>query len=173
IADPNGPCAFDYSVEFCGGTHLRNSAHMDKYVILSEEAIAKGIRRIIAVTGSEALKAHKKADQLQKEVAQLCEKVRGEIEKSKENANLVALNKEIYSLNESINQCQVSYWRKDSFRADLEKLRKSILDLDKANKTKLLASSLEEVKEFVKENVDANIVVREFKVGGESKSLNE
>lgn len=173
IADPNGPNAFDYSVEFCGGTHLKNSAHMEKYIILSEEAIAKGIRRIIAVTGVEALKAHKKGDQLEKEVSQLCEKVQSEIDKNRENTNLIVLNKEIFSLNESINQSQISYWRKDKFRADLEKLRKNILDVDKANKTKLLASSLNEVKDFVNQNPDAKIVVREFKVGGESKSLNE
>ena len=29
------------SVEFCGGTHLRNSGHMEHMVISSEEAIAK------------------------------------------------------------------------------------------------------------------------------------
>ncbi|CAF0783313.1 unnamed protein product [Brachionus calyciflorus] len=173
IADPNGPSAFDYSVEFCGGTHLKNSVHMEKYVILSEEAIAKGIRRIIAVTGSEAVKAHKKADQLEREVEDLSQKVLGEIEKDKENVNLVSLNKEIYSLNEAINQSQISYWRKDKLRTQLENLKKKILDLDKANKVKLLTSSLEQVKEFVKDNTDAKIVVREFKVGGEPKSLNE
>ena len=173
IADPNGPSAFDYSVEFCGGTHLKNSSHMEKYIILSEEAIAKGIRRIIAVTGSEAVKSHKRADQLEKEVLELSAKVRGEIEKNKENANLVALNKEIYNLNEIINHSQISYWRKDKFRTDLDNLRKNILDLDKANKAKLLTSSLEQVKDFVKDNTNAKIVVREFKVGGEPKSLNE
>lgn len=173
IADPNGPAAFDYSVEFCGGTHLQNSGHIEKFVILSEEAIAKGIRRIIAVTGSEGLKAHKKADQLEKEVAELSTKVKSEIEKSKEAANLVSLNKEIYNLSELISQSQISYWRKDKFRRDLENLRKSILDLDKANKAKLLTSSLEQVKEFVQNNPGAPLVVKEFKVGGEAKSLNE
>ena len=75
IADPNGPSAFDYSVEFCGGTHLKNSAHMESFVILSEEAIAKGIRRIIAVTGAEASKATKRGDTLQKSVEELTKKV--------------------------------------------------------------------------------------------------
>lgn len=173
ITDPNGPNAFEYSVEFCGGTHLKNSDHMKKFVILSEEAIAKGIRRIIAVTGHEALKSHNKADLMEKQVVQLCDKVLSEIQKNKENTNLVVLNKEIYDLNESINQSNISYWRKDKFRSDLEKLRKNILDLDKTTKAELLAKSLEEVKEFVKENADAKIVVREFKTGGESKSLNE
>uniref|UniRef100_A0AAQ4QLG6 Alanine--tRNA ligase n=1 Tax=Gasterosteus aculeatus aculeatus TaxID=481459 RepID=A0AAQ4QLG6_GASAC len=44
------------SIEFCGGTHLQNSSHAAPFVIVSEEAIAKGIRRIVAVTGTEAQK---------------------------------------------------------------------------------------------------------------------
>jgi alanyl-tRNA synthetase len=35
---------------------LKRAGHIGKMVIVSEEAIAKGIRRIIALTGSEALK---------------------------------------------------------------------------------------------------------------------
>lgn len=173
IADPNGPSAFDYSVEFCGGTHLQNSEHIEKFVILSEEAIAKGIRRIIAVTGSEALKAHKKADQLEKDVKELSSKIKSEIENSKEAVNLLAMNKEIYGLNETINQSQISYWRKDKFRQDLETLKKSLLELEKANKAQLLASSLEQCKEFVQNNSSSQIVIKEFKVGSEAKSLNE
>lgn len=36
--------------------HLQNSGHAGPFVIVSEEAIAKGIRRIVAVTGAEARK---------------------------------------------------------------------------------------------------------------------
>ncbi len=45
-----------YSVEFCGGTHLKTSKHVDCLVIVTEEAIAKGIRRVVAFTGPEAEK---------------------------------------------------------------------------------------------------------------------
>jgi hypothetical protein len=36
--------------------HLQNSSHAGAFVIVTEEAIAKGIRRIVAVTGAEAQK---------------------------------------------------------------------------------------------------------------------
>merc|ERR1712232_73781 len=39
-----------FSVEFCGGTHLSNTSEIQNIVILQEEGIAKGIRRITAVT---------------------------------------------------------------------------------------------------------------------------
>uniref|UniRef100_A0A672NZC6 Alanine--tRNA ligase n=1 Tax=Sinocyclocheilus grahami TaxID=75366 RepID=A0A672NZC6_SINGR len=56
LADPNSPAGSLTSIEFCGGTHLQNSGHAAPFVIVSEEAIAKGIRRIVAVTGAEAQK---------------------------------------------------------------------------------------------------------------------
>ena len=171
IADPNGPAAFEHSVEFCGGTHLKNSSHMEKFIILSEEAIAKGIRRIIGVTGSEAVKAHKKADSLEKEVNELSELVQSEVKNN--TANLAQLSKKIYNLNETINQSQISYWRKDLFRQRLEGLKKSLSELDKANRAQLFNKSIEECKEFVAKNPESKLVVKEFKVGGESKSLNE
>lgn len=40
----------------CNHRHLKNSSHAAPFVIVSEEAIAKGIRRIVAVTGAEAQK---------------------------------------------------------------------------------------------------------------------
>ena len=46
----------EYSVEFCGGTHLKTSKHVDHLVIVTEEAIAKGVRRVVAFTGREAEK---------------------------------------------------------------------------------------------------------------------
>jgi alanyl-tRNA synthetase len=173
IADPNGPNAFEYSVEFCGGTHLLNSSHIETFVILSEEAIAKGTRRIIAVTGPEAAKATKRADNLEKSVAELTRTVENEINANKDAPNLQHFNKEIYNLNELINQSQISYWRKDKFRVELESLKKKLIELEKANKALLLTKSLEECKQFVETNPTAKRVIQEFKVGGEARSLNE
>lgn len=46
-----------YSVEFCGGTHLTNTKEAQAFVLLSEEGIAKGIRRITGVTMADATNA--------------------------------------------------------------------------------------------------------------------
>ena len=44
-----------FSVEFCGGTHLDNTAKVGAFRILSEFSVASGVRRIEAVTGRETL----------------------------------------------------------------------------------------------------------------------
>ncbi len=57
LANPQDASWNSYSVEFCGGTHLTNTKEAGAFSLLSEEGIAKGIRRIVFVTCDDAKKA--------------------------------------------------------------------------------------------------------------------
>ena len=54
----------DYSIEFCGGTHLKNTANAGLFKLISEGGVAAGTRRIEAVTGSGVMEYIKAKDAL-------------------------------------------------------------------------------------------------------------
>src|SRR5688572_11102931 len=62
LKDPTNSKWRDYSIEFCGGTHLKNAGECEGFVITSEESVSKGIRRIVALTGRAALTAIERAE---------------------------------------------------------------------------------------------------------------
>ncbi|XP_026405708.1 alanine--tRNA ligase-like [Papaver somniferum] len=57
LADPDNKEWLTISTEFCGGTHISNTRDAKAFALLSEEGIAKGIRRITAVTTGGAFEA--------------------------------------------------------------------------------------------------------------------
>ena len=61
----------EFSLELCGGTHVKNTSEISLFKITSESAIAAGVRRIEAVTGPEAMKLIEKQEKLIYELTEL------------------------------------------------------------------------------------------------------
>ncbi|MCI8520388.1 MAG: alanine--tRNA ligase [Clostridia bacterium] len=77
----------DYSIEFCGGTHLANTAQCGLFKIVSEGGVAAGVRRIEAITGKGVLEYIESNDKLiASTAAALKTNLLGEIDKKAESA---------------------------------------------------------------------------------------
>ena len=59
----------DFSVEFCGGTHVSNTGVISSFKILSENGVAAGVRRIEALTGNGVMKYYKNLEQTVEEAS--------------------------------------------------------------------------------------------------------
>lgn len=60
----------DYSIEFCGGTHVSNTSEIGLFKIISESGVGAGVRRIEAVTSKEAFDFLNGRNELLETVAQ-------------------------------------------------------------------------------------------------------
>ncbi|KAJ2908214.1 Alanine--tRNA ligase, partial [Coemansia aciculifera] len=67
-ADPADPRWAEFSIELCGGTHVASTAEIRRLVVTEESAIAKGVRRLVAVTGEAAEAAQRLQLRLKAEI---------------------------------------------------------------------------------------------------------
>ncbi|CBZ55681.1 hypothetical protein NCLIV_061050 [Neospora caninum Liverpool] len=117
------------SIELCGGTHLHNAAQIQDFCIISEESVAKGVRRVVAVTGDPALEARKELEELEKAFASLAAAPR----------ELPALEKEVLKARGLLDSAgPLPLVGKRVLVKQLEQAQKSLLELQKARSKELL-----------------------------------
>jgi alanyl-tRNA synthetase len=93
-AEKPGDATPQMSVEFCGGTHLSRTSQAGLFKIVSQENVAKGVRRVTAVTGRRAV------DYVE-EMADVLGDLTGRF-----NCSVAELPKRIESLQEEVKKLQ-------------------------------------------------------------------
>ena len=165
--NPQGVAGVETSVEFCGGTHLQRSGHMVDFIITSEEAIAKGIRRIVALTGPEAEKARKKTALLEGELA----KLQTRVEADTTGANSKDLVKQIIELTDDVSHATIAYVKKDEIRNILKQMKKTLDDKERAKTAAVSTVILEQAKQLCQDNPNAKYLVHVFEAYSNTKAI--
>jgi len=120
LADPKNSKWAAQSTEFCGGTHLSSTGEAQCFVLLQEEGIAKGVRRITGLTRSSALEAVRAADELAVQLAG-AKKLTG-----------AALEQEVSAIKQVLDSATLPTVRKHALKEDLSALQKILLEASKA-----------------------------------------
>ena len=97
----------DYSIEFCGGTHVKNTNEIMAFKILSESGVAAGVRRIEALTSKGLIRYY---DNLEKKLNEAAKVLKATPDNLAEKiAHLTAENKALHSEVESLKSKLAQY----------------------------------------------------------------
>ena len=145
----------DYSVEFCGGTHLKNTAEAGLFKILSEGGVAAGTRRIEAVTGRGVLSYIAEKDNLIASTASVLKtNLLNEIDKKAESTvnELKTAQKELESL-----KAQIASAKANDIMSDVKKV--GDVELLSARFDGMSADDLKKTADGIKEKLSAGVIV--------------
>lgn len=90
----------DFSLELCGGTHLKNTAEVGLFKLVGESSVGAGLRRVEAVTGQGALRYVNAREEQLAEIARLVKAAPHEVVRRVEG--LLENNRELEAENEAL-----------------------------------------------------------------------
>jgi len=154
------------SAELCGGTHVTRTGNIGILKILSESAVAAGVRRIEAVTGPEAVKYVKKVDHELKKVANIFKT--GPLEVADRVDKLIKTHKD---LEREIEALKGKLAAKES--ADIIKKARSV-DGFHVLATTVEASDVKSLRDFgdkIRDKIKSGVILIGSKVGDKAMLL--
>uniref|UniRef100_A0A8C9TV34 Alanine--tRNA ligase n=1 Tax=Scleropages formosus TaxID=113540 RepID=A0A8C9TV34_SCLFO len=110
------------SVELCCGTHLLMTGEIQDFVVVSERQIAKGVSRIVAVTGAQAKEAREAGRVLECEVDSLRVRLTAA---SPSLPGIHRLSKEAGLLIDAVENTAIPQWQRRELSNQLKSLQRS------------------------------------------------
>ncbi|KAI5965993.1 ALA1 [Candida margitis] len=163
LKDPRNDQWKSLSIEFCGGTHVAKTSEIKDLVIIEESGIAKGIRRIVAVTGHDAHAVQRVAKEFGDELEQANALPNGPVKENKVKELGVALKK-----------LSISVLDKQKLTEKFNKVDKSIKDHQKSIQKEESKKTLEVVKKWLDDGEHkSEFLVAHIPINANAKAITE
>ena len=147
LADPESDRWDGASIELCGGTHAVDAGAAEAFVITQEAAVAKGVRRIEAVTGGAARDALAAGDELVEAAATLDAEDAGE--------DPAGVARRAKALRKRVDASTCGATVKPKLRLTIEGVQKKLAALEKAEAAKAAGAAGDAVLEAAAAAADA------------------
>ena len=143
LANPKNEGWSELSIEFCGGTHLSNTSEIEDFVVISEQGLAAGIRRVTALSGKTALEARLTAKALSERIA---------LAETREAAEVASL---LESLAQDFEQATISAADRHALSSRLGAVRSKAKVHKKAAQAQTRGAAIEQARELAEVSGDA------------------
>lgn len=162
LSNPKNPEWQNISVEFCGGTHVESTGLIKQLTIIEESGIAKGVRRMIAVTGDGAAEVSQIADVFEKRLEAM--------EKMKFGPEM---EQEIKQAQVHLNALKISVLRKAELKTRFEKTQKLVFEETKKRQKLESKIALDAALEHFEKNPDSKYFVAKLPIGANGKAIGD
>ncbi len=159
LASPGDERWGELSIEFCGGTHLGSTGQARAFALVSEEGVAKGVRRVVALTGVAAIAAHQAGDALE---AQFDEG---------ERADATRLPALIQNLSGELDELTLAAPRRGRLRARLKALQESAKKSKKDAAKNRAAAAQQMATRIAETSGMEQVIVSEIDLGGDRGAM--
>ncbi|KAI9731544.1 MAG: Alanine--tRNA ligase [Cirrosporium novae-zelandiae] len=153
------------SIEFCGGTHVDRTGDIKELIIVEESGIAKGIRRITAVTGTEAYEVQRIAKEFDEKLAGL-----------ETMAHSTEKEQIVKATQVELNQLAISTVTKTKLSDRFQKIHKKMLEAQKAAQKAEFKKAVQAINDFFKvrdSEVPKKAAVLRLPMGANQKAITD
>jgi len=148
LQSPADPRWAEYSIEFCGGTHLSRTSEAEAFVIVGEESVSRGIRRVTALTGESASRTREQARELRARIASL------------ESAPVDNLEAESDELVKEVGASTLPALERRKILDGIQALQKKVKEFGRARGEKATESVIEQARRIADECDGEALIVR-------------
>ncbi|KAK5992761.1 Alanine--tRNA ligase [Cladobotryum mycophilum] len=162
LAEPKKSEWRQYSIEFCGGTHVDQTGLIKNFILVEESGIAKGIRRIIAYTGEAAQRVQREAKEFEKKLDELEALPFGPVKDA-----------QVKAVSQELSQLVISTLTKEEFNQRFQKITAAVVAEQKKRQKAESKTALDTVLKHFEADKESKFFVGRLPISANAKALGE